>query len=125
MAKGHQGRVAVIAGATGGLGYHFAQPLAQEGCKLSLADLQIPERTLAVELDSKGITVNAISPGLTRTESSPKHLPASLFEAINERQSIKCTEEPAGLCGAQAFITSEDAGFISGQVLNVDGGATF
>ena len=82
-------------------------------------------RALAAELGPRGITVNAISPGLTRTESSAKHLPAALFEAVKERQLIKRTEEPADLCGALAFITSEDAGFISGQVLNVDGGATF
>jgi NAD(P)-dependent dehydrogenase (short-subunit alcohol dehydrogenase family) len=82
-------------------------------------------RALAAEFGTHGITVNAISPGLTRTESSAKNLPAALFDAVREGQLIKRTEVPEDLCGTLAFLTSADAGFITGQNFHVDGGATF
>lgn len=82
-------------------------------------------RALAAELGPQGITVNAISPGLTRTAASEKNLPAALFEAVCQQQLIKRNGVPEDLCGLLAFITSEDAGFITGQVLNADGGTVF
>lgn len=82
-------------------------------------------RALAAELGGSGITVNGISPGLTRTEAAARELPEALFAAVRERQLIKRTEVPEDLVGALAFLTSDDAGFITGQVLNVDGGVVF
>jgi NAD(P)-dependent dehydrogenase (short-subunit alcohol dehydrogenase family) len=82
-------------------------------------------RALAAELGGSGITVNGISPGLTRTEAAARELPEALFAAVRERQLIKRTEVPDDLVGALAFLTSSDAGFITGQVLNVDGGVVF
>jgi NAD(P)-dependent dehydrogenase (short-subunit alcohol dehydrogenase family) len=82
-------------------------------------------RALAAELGGSGITVNGISPGLTRTEAAARELPEALFAAVRERQLIKRTEVPADLVGALAFLTSADASFITGQVLNVDGGVVF
>jgi NAD(P)-dependent dehydrogenase (short-subunit alcohol dehydrogenase family) len=82
-------------------------------------------RALAAELGGSGITVNGISPGLTRTEAAARELPEALFAAVRERQLIKRTEVPEDLVGALAFLTSADAGFITGQVLNVDGGVVF
>lgn len=82
-------------------------------------------RALAAELGGCGITVNGISPGLTRTQAAASELPEALFAAVRERQLIKRTEVPDDLVGALAFLTSADAGFITGQVLNVDGGVVF
>jgi NAD(P)-dependent dehydrogenase (short-subunit alcohol dehydrogenase family) len=86
-------------------------------------------RSLAAEVGNcvggSGITVNGISPGLTRTEAAARELPEALFAAVRERQLIKRTEVPEDLVGALAFLTSADAGFITGQVLNVDGGVVF
>jgi NAD(P)-dependent dehydrogenase (short-subunit alcohol dehydrogenase family) len=82
-------------------------------------------RALAAALGADGITVNGLSPGLTLTEASAKELPQVLFDAVRERQLIKRTGVPDDMCGALTFLTSEDAGFITGQRLNVDGGVVF
>ena len=79
-------------------------------------------RALAAELGPHGITVNAVSPGLTRHPGSAANLPPEAFEAVRARQFIPRTEEPDDLTGALAFLVSDDARFVTGQVLNVDGG---
>ncbi|MFM0489901.1 SDR family NAD(P)-dependent oxidoreductase [Paraburkholderia graminis] len=79
-------------------------------------------RALAAELGAHGITVNAISPGLTRHPGSAANLPAEAFEVVRARQFIPRTEVPDDLSGALAFLASDDARFVTGQVLNVDGG---
>ncbi|TKC86875.1 SDR family oxidoreductase [Trinickia terrae] len=79
-------------------------------------------RALAAELGAYGVTVNAISPGLTRHAGSEANLPAVAFESVRARQFIPRTEAPEDLTGALAFLASDDAAFVTGQVLNVDGG---
>lgn len=79
-------------------------------------------RALAAELGGQGVTVNAISPGLTRHPGSAANLPEQAFEAVRQRQFIPRTETPADLVGMLAFLVSDAAAFITGQVMNVDGG---
>src|SRR5262249_13157760 len=79
-------------------------------------------RALARELGPTGIAVNAVAPGLTRTEKAAADLPPENFEAILEDQAIKRTIEPTDIAGAVAFLASDDAAMITGQALRVDGG---
>jgi 3-oxoacyl-[acyl-carrier protein] reductase/(S)-1-phenylethanol dehydrogenase len=79
-------------------------------------------RALAAELGGQRITVNAISPGLTRHPGSAANLPQVAFDAVRARQFVPRTEEPRDLTGALSFLASDAAAFITGQVLNVDGG---
>jgi 3-oxoacyl-[acyl-carrier protein] reductase/(S)-1-phenylethanol dehydrogenase len=86
-------------------------------------------RAMASELGSFGITVNAIQPGLTKTPGAMSRPPRAGFKTMDEEfasvatmQAIKRPEEADDLVGAMSFLTSDDAAFITGQTINVDGG---
>lgn len=82
-------------------------------------------RYLAVELGNKGITVNAMTPSLTRHEGNENQLTPEFFESVSQRQAIKRTAVPEDILGTLVFLTSDDAAFMTGQTLAADGGAVF
>lgn len=81
-------------------------------------------RALASDLADEGITVNAIAPSLVRTHGTQVTHPRSdeRFEAVSSMQAIKRTQMPEDLAGTLSFLASEDAAFLTGQTLYVDGG---
>src|SRR4029078_4982284 len=86
-------------------------------------------RALASELGPYGVTVNAISPGLTRSPGTLARKPRpgiadmeAEFKLAAGMQAIKRVEVPDDLVGTVSYLTSDDAAFITGQTLNVDGG---
>jgi NAD(P)-dependent dehydrogenase (short-subunit alcohol dehydrogenase family) len=79
-------------------------------------------RALATELGGHNVTVNAIAPGLTRTATMEAATADAVFDAIRNTQVIKRTQEPADLVGLVSFLVSDDAAFMTGQTLMVDGG---
>jgi NAD(P)-dependent dehydrogenase (short-subunit alcohol dehydrogenase family) len=86
-------------------------------------------RALASELGPHGITVNAISPGLTRSPGTLARKPRAGMTSMDDEfnfaasmQAIKRVEVPEDLVGTLSYLTSDDAAFITGQTLNVDGG---
>jgi NAD(P)-dependent dehydrogenase (short-subunit alcohol dehydrogenase family) len=79
-------------------------------------------RALATELGGNGITVNAIAPGLTRTAAIEAITADAVFEMTKNMQSIKRTQQPDDLVGLVSFLASDDAAFMTGQTLMVDGG---
>jgi NAD(P)-dependent dehydrogenase (short-subunit alcohol dehydrogenase family) len=79
-------------------------------------------RSLAREVGGYGITVNAITPGLTLTQAVRDHFPPAVLAAQRSARSLQRDESPQDLVGPVFFLASPDAGFISGQTLNVDGG---
>lgn len=80
-------------------------------------------RALAAELGQHGITVNAIAPSLVRTATTEASPLAGMFEVLpNMLQSIKRLSVPDDLTGTAVFLASDDASFMTGQTLAVDGG---
>ena len=81
-------------------------------------------RALAPEIGPDGVTANAIAPGFIRTEgtSTGAHDDAGLFDMTLQMQAVKHTGTPADLTGALSFIVSDDAAFMTGQTMLVDGG---
>ena len=81
-------------------------------------------RALASDLADKGITVNAIAPSLVRTHGTEVTNPRSdeRFASVSAMQAIKRTQMPEDLTGTLSFLVSDDAAFMTGQTLYVDGG---
>jgi 3-oxoacyl-[acyl-carrier protein] reductase len=82
-------------------------------------------RALATELGPYNITVNAVTPGATQTEIPRATVTPAQAEQIVAGQAIKRREVPGDLVGVVAFLSSPDSDFMTGQTLNVDGGAAF
>ena len=82
-------------------------------------------RALATELGDDHITVNAISPGPVETELSRGAPVSEQLQGLIAAQVIHRREVPDDLVGVAVFLASEDARFITGQVINVDGGLNF
>lgn len=78
-------------------------------------------RAMARELGPDGITVNALAPGLTELEAT-QYVPAERHRQYLEGRAIKRAQVPADACGALVFLLSDDAAFMTGQVLPVNGG---
>jgi dehydrogenase/reductase SDR family member 4 len=82
-------------------------------------------RNLAAELGPRGIRVNAIAPGLVKTDfakalwSNPQ-----LLNAVEARAPLRRIGQPVDIAGVAVFLASKAAGFITGQLIVADGGST-
>jgi 3-oxoacyl-[acyl-carrier protein] reductase len=79
-------------------------------------------RCLALEMRPHGVRVNAVSPGPTTTARflATRQTDPSMMEGV----SLERYAKPSEIAGAVAFLASDQAGFVNGQVLRVDGGMT-
>jgi pyridoxal 4-dehydrogenase len=81
-------------------------------------------RSLATEVGQYGITVNAVAPGLTASEGVLESPHAEAFDFVVSLQSIPRRGVPADIAPAVAFLASEEAHWITGQMVTADGGHT-
>jgi 3-oxoacyl-[acyl-carrier protein] reductase len=116
MIKQRSGRIiniSSIAGLTGNAG--------QANYSASKAGLIGLTKTLARELASRGITVNAVAPGLIETDMTTV-LSEEIRQGILQKVPLGKLGEPDDIAGAVAYLASPEAKYITGQVLTVDGG---
>jgi 3-oxoacyl-[acyl-carrier protein] reductase len=77
----------------------------------------------ARELGRKGITVNAIAPGFIGTEMITA-MPEKIIQSMNDKTPLGRIGTPEEVAKAYLFLASDDASFVTGTVLSVDGGVT-
>jgi NAD(P)-dependent dehydrogenase (short-subunit alcohol dehydrogenase family) len=117
MRQAAWGRIVLITSSTfwvGGVG--MAHYVSSKGGLMGLA------HALAKELGPDGITVNCVAPGLTRTRKVEADMSEDFFRQVALSQSIRRNGRPEDHAAAVAFLASDEAGFITGQTLLVDGG---
>jgi 3-oxoacyl-[acyl-carrier protein] reductase len=81
-------------------------------------------RAISREVGAEGITVNAVTPGAIQTESEIEMFPDQAAIAVDmaRLQSIPRRGQPEDIVGAVVFLASDEASFVTGQTINVDGG---
>ena len=118
MMKGRWGRIINIASVSGMMG----NP-GQANYSASKAGVIGLTRTVARELASRNITVNAVAPGFIATEMAAK-LGEEILEGVKKETPLGRLGEPQDVADAVLYLASDAASFITGHILTVDGGLT-
>jgi len=116
MMKQRWGRIINISSVVGAMG----NPGQANYCA-SKAGIEGFTRSLAYEIGSRGVTVNAVAPGFIATDMTDE-LTDEQKQAMIDNIPVGRYGEPDEIAKAVVFLASKDAGYITGQVLNVNGG---
>ncbi|WP_329274829.1 3-oxoacyl-ACP reductase FabG [Streptomyces sp. NBC_01451] len=116
MVDARRGRIVLISSAVGLLG-----AAGQTNYAASKASLVGFARSVARELGSRGVTCNVVAPGMVDTDMT-KALDGKQRTAVLSRVPLARGAEPTEVAAAVRFLASEDAAYITGAVLPVDGG---
>lgn len=114
MLKARFGRVINMSSVVG----QVANP-GQANYAASKAGLIAFTKTVAAEVARRSVTVNAVAPGLVKTEFT-----TDVGEALLEHVPARRTGTPEEVAACVRFLASDDAGYVTGSVLTVDGGMT-
>jgi 3-oxoacyl-[acyl-carrier protein] reductase len=119
MMKQRYGRIVNLSSVAG-----LAGNAGQANYSASKAGIVGLTKTLAKELGPRGITVNAVAPGFIPTELT-KDLPAELIDKAKELTPLGRLGTVDDVASVVTFLASDDAAFVTGQVVRVDGGMIF
>ncbi|HVU63243.1 MAG TPA: 3-oxoacyl-[acyl-carrier-protein] reductase [Phycisphaerales bacterium] len=118
MMKGKFGRIVNISSTSGVVGN--AGQANYAAAKAGLIGLT---KTIARELGGKNITCNAVAPGYIETDMTGS-LPPDIKEKITGMVAVRRLGVPEDIAAAVSYVTSDEAGYLTGQTLVVDGGMT-
>ncbi|MFH8344321.1 3-oxoacyl-ACP reductase FabG [Streptomyces sp. NPDC018045] len=117
MLRARKGRMVFVGSAVGLRG-----EAGQANYAAAKAGLVGLARSLARELGSRGITANVVAPGLTRTDMAAA-LPQERLDAMVEQIPLGRTARPEDIAAAVRWLAGDEASYITGAVIPVDGGA--
>ncbi len=118
MMKNRFGRIVNIASTSGVVGN-----AGQANYAAAKAGLLGLSKTIARELGSKGITCNVVAPGYVETDMT-QNLPAEIKAKLQEMVAVRRLGTPEDIAAAVAYVSSDEAGYLTGQTIVVDGGMT-
>ncbi|MFQ6007904.1 MAG: 3-oxoacyl-[acyl-carrier-protein] reductase [Candidatus Zixiibacteriota bacterium] len=116
MTKQRYGRIINISSVIG-----LSGNAGQANYAASKAGLIGLTKSAAKELASRGITVNAVAPGFIKTDMTDA-IPEAVRQSLLERVVLKRPGFPEDVAAAVVFLASDEASYITGQILPVDGG---
>jgi len=116
MMKGRYGRIVNVGSVSG-----IAGNAGQANYAAAKAGLIGFTKSIAKELGGKGVTANVVAPGFVRTDMTESLL-SSLEDEMTKRITVRRLGEPEDIAAAASYLASEQAGYVTGQVLVVDGG---
>jgi 3-oxoacyl-[acyl-carrier protein] reductase len=116
MTKASWGRIISISSVVGSSG----NP-GQVNYAAAKAGMEGFSRALAMEIGSRGITVNCVAPGFIDTDMT-RHLPAEQAEALRSKIPLGRYGQPAEIAAVVGFLASQEAGYITGETIHANGG---
>mgnify|MGYP001795663645 CR=1 FL=1 len=118
MMRGKFGRIVNIGSTSGVVGNS-----GQANYAAAKAGLIGMTKSIARELGGKGVTANVVAPGFIQTDMTA-NLPEEVTKKVMEAMSVRRLGIPEDIAAAVAYVSSDDAGYLTGQTICVDGGLT-